>query len=133
MIRRPPRSTRTDTLFPYTTLIRSAHAAAVGDHLHHQLRFTVARTTGNGGADARCDRRIEEVDVETDVQVGVGIDAGQLLFHGPLHPDLVDVAHVVAVEAVLLDQALLAFVHRADPALAHLRQRAEERRVGEEW
>src|SRR3546814_6793984 len=29
MIRRPPRSTRTDTLFPYTTLFRSAKAAAV--------------------------------------------------------------------------------------------------------
>src|SRR3546814_4168214 len=29
MIRRPPRSTRTDTLFPYTTLFRSA--AAPGD------------------------------------------------------------------------------------------------------
>src|SRR3546814_12560326 len=29
MIRRPPRSTRTDTLFPYTTLFRSAgHVAA---------------------------------------------------------------------------------------------------------
>src|SRR3546814_9508953 len=26
MIRRPPRSTRTDTLFPYTTLFRSNHA-----------------------------------------------------------------------------------------------------------
>src|SRR3546814_3463813 len=26
MIRRPPRSTRTDTLFPYTTLFRSSHA-----------------------------------------------------------------------------------------------------------
>src|SRR3546814_14010735 len=26
MIRRPPRSTRTDTLFPYTTLFRSMHA-----------------------------------------------------------------------------------------------------------
>src|SRR3546814_4063659 len=25
MIRRPPRSTRTDTLFPYTTLFRSTH------------------------------------------------------------------------------------------------------------
>src|SRR3546814_13022877 len=25
MIRRPPRSTRTDTLFPYTTLFRSQH------------------------------------------------------------------------------------------------------------
>src|SRR3546814_6548250 len=28
MIRRPPRSTRTDTLFPYTTLFRSAQGAA---------------------------------------------------------------------------------------------------------
>src|SRR3546814_20707274 len=28
MIRRPPRSTRTDTLFPYTTLFRSAGAQA---------------------------------------------------------------------------------------------------------
>src|SRR3546814_9941155 len=28
MIRRPPRSTRTDTLFPYTTLFRSAPAPA---------------------------------------------------------------------------------------------------------
>src|SRR3546814_5851571 len=28
MIRRPPRSTRTDTLFPYTTLFRSARHAA---------------------------------------------------------------------------------------------------------
>src|SRR3546814_5065883 len=30
MIRRPPRSTRTDTLFPYTTLFRSDFAAAKG-------------------------------------------------------------------------------------------------------
>src|SRR3546814_2923146 len=29
MIRRPPRSTRTDTLFPYTTLFRSVDAADV--------------------------------------------------------------------------------------------------------
>src|SRR3546814_12446382 len=28
MIRRPPRSTRTDTLFPYTTLFRSANRLA---------------------------------------------------------------------------------------------------------
>src|SRR3546814_3231027 len=28
MIRRPPRSTRTDTLFPYTTLFRAVAAAA---------------------------------------------------------------------------------------------------------
>src|SRR3546814_2115243 len=29
MIRRPPRSTRTDTLFPYTTLFRSADATSM--------------------------------------------------------------------------------------------------------
>src|SRR3546814_12173974 len=32
MIRRPPRSTRTDTLFPYTTLFRSAAASIDLDH-----------------------------------------------------------------------------------------------------
>src|SRR3546814_17744130 len=34
MIRRPPRSTRTDTLFPYTTLFRSAGDEDVGLGLH---------------------------------------------------------------------------------------------------
>src|SRR3546814_13164181 len=31
MLRRPPRSTRTDTLFPYTTLFRSNFVAVVAD------------------------------------------------------------------------------------------------------
>src|SRR3546814_6368376 len=31
MIRRPPRSTRTDTRFPYTTLFRSRHPRGGGD------------------------------------------------------------------------------------------------------
>src|SRR3546814_13795975 len=35
MIRRPPRSTRTDTLFPYTTLFRSD--AAIDDQLVRRL------------------------------------------------------------------------------------------------
>src|SRR3546814_2036425 len=39
MIRRPPRSTRTDTLFPYTTLFRSAQ---------YKLRATSARFTEDG-------------------------------------------------------------------------------------
>src|SRR3546814_1049070 len=34
MIRRPPRSTRTDTLFPYTTLFRSGDDRALPHHLH---------------------------------------------------------------------------------------------------
>src|SRR3546814_8368324 len=35
MLRRPPRSTRTDTLFPYTTLFRSNHHA-LGPVEHRQ-------------------------------------------------------------------------------------------------
>src|SRR3546814_2873355 len=37
MIRRPPRSTRTDTLFPYTTLFRSATPASAA-RFRHRLR-----------------------------------------------------------------------------------------------
>src|SRR3546814_10049073 len=42
MIRRPPRSTRTDTLFPYTTLFRSARRRPQGDPMNrpaHLARF----------------------------------------------------------------------------------------------
>src|SRR3546814_3720576 len=39
MIRRPPRSTRTDTLFPYTTLFRSYHVRV----LKWSGRVTTAR------------------------------------------------------------------------------------------
>src|SRR3546814_8668180 len=38
MIRRPPRSTRTDTLFPDTTLFRSAAHAALRSHAHPRER-----------------------------------------------------------------------------------------------
>src|SRR3546814_12223149 len=54
MIRRPPRSTRTDTLFPYTTLFRS------GDEVGRQrqgrcgLRYELS---GWGSSDSRCRRR----------------------------------------------------------------------------
>src|SRR3546814_4742066 len=39
MIRRPPRSTRTDTLFPYTTLFRSSD---LRDHRRHHRRVLLA-------------------------------------------------------------------------------------------
>src|SRR3546814_10272584 len=45
MIRRPPRSTRTDTRFPYTTLFRACRVVGVAerlrrvrDRLHHAVR-----------------------------------------------------------------------------------------------
>src|SRR3546814_15050166 len=52
MIRRPPRSTRTDTLFPYTTLFRSARITNRGRR--HEGRRTMrslstpCRTTESG-------------------------------------------------------------------------------------
>src|SRR3546814_6980001 len=41
MIRRPPRSTRTDTLFPYTTLFRSI--IHMPSDRHHNLRGRLVR------------------------------------------------------------------------------------------
>src|SRR3546814_20077349 len=41
MIRRPPRSTRTDTLFPYTTLFRSAAAIAAIELFGHKAHGSV--------------------------------------------------------------------------------------------
>src|SRR3546814_7279295 len=45
MIRRPPRSTHTDTLFPYTTLFRSLVAHPLEDlergFLRHRARFAL--------------------------------------------------------------------------------------------
>src|SRR3546814_10018745 len=38
MLRRPPRSTRTDTLFPYTTLFRSWHRVAAARRHGADLR-----------------------------------------------------------------------------------------------
>src|SRR3546814_18811417 len=43
MIRRPPRSTRTDTLFPYTTLFRSPHRRPADRLPDHPRREAVAR------------------------------------------------------------------------------------------
>src|SRR3546814_3000439 len=42
MIRRPPRSTRTDTLFPYTTLFRSADRGCGADRDRGALAHEIA-------------------------------------------------------------------------------------------
>src|SRR3546814_14601239 len=53
MIRRPPRSTRTDTLFPYTTLFRSA---GMGQGVAHEVDAAAlpagAEHAGHGRLDA---------------------------------------------------------------------------------
>src|SRR3546814_8967865 len=47
MIRRPPRSTRTDTLFPYTTLFRSTGGTAIGAALIWALQPSVPNAAEN--------------------------------------------------------------------------------------
>src|SRR3546814_20957519 len=54
MIRRPPRSTRTDTLFPYTTLFRSfAPFFAERAHGRRLLRFGLDADADVGARDLR--------------------------------------------------------------------------------
>src|SRR3546814_8761163 len=64
MIRRPPRSTRTDTLLPYTTLFRSSlsqlpHGRGGGDGAVSgpadwtKVHWLAARAAGQGAADPR--------------------------------------------------------------------------------
>src|SRR3546814_10201804 len=53
MIRRPPRSTRTDTLFPYTTLFRSRYFKVVNQVAGREHRATLVAVVG----------RIEEFDL----------------------------------------------------------------------
>src|SRR3546814_5701238 len=48
MIRRPPRSTRTDTLFPYTTLFRSAASPASVRPRTRRPGRPAAQTSGDG-------------------------------------------------------------------------------------
>src|SRR3546814_1829383 len=54
MIRRPPRSTRTDTLFPYTTLFRSAQ----------QFAGLFIRSRGGGYDDIHASHLIDAVIVD---------------------------------------------------------------------
>src|SRR3546814_10975655 len=75
MIRRPPRSTRTDILFPYTTLFRSLAAViiAVGAADDRLQRLQPGQVDPDVLADLRPERRhhakagrrqVEQVDVE---------------------------------------------------------------------
>src|SRR3546814_5851915 len=96
MIRRPPRSTRTDTLFPYTTLFRSLleEVEPIGPVLHHAATLLHVLGMVVGRADL------------------VGIDMRELCIHPYLRvADLVErsghrAADTVSGQAFLIAHAL---------------------------
>src|SRR3546814_14922804 len=88
MIRRPPRSTRTDTLFPYTTLFRSLpiRPGAIA-HLAEDRRLRRAVGRGHECAPHDPDRLVDyPIDVAWHVEpvgpftIGIGEDERP---HGP--------------------------------------------------
>src|SRR3546814_7472997 len=75
MIRLPPRSTRTDTLFPYTTLVRSQ--AAEG-RARHQGRARRARRSGiRDAGDAAGERPMPRPQYFSGARVHEGGGAGR--------------------------------------------------------
>src|SRR3546814_8210887 len=69
MIRRPPRSTRTDTLFPYTTLFRSPGkrmANSPSSRNHGTTDSALGRARRCAGVDGRGPGRASAVDAADD-------------------------------------------------------------------
>src|SRR3546814_5342063 len=87
MIRRPPRSTRTDTLCPYTTLFRSARAPAqrvrpvAVEHVLAHIEVEGREVDGAEGVD----RLVEGVEVEVFyVLAHLAVELGQAVQHPAL-------------------------------------------------
>src|SRR3546814_11423874 len=74
MIRRPPRSTRTDTLFPYTTRFRSGPVAA-GD----TVRWIIGDTVSGSGATARVHILVKPT--RPDVSTNLVINTDRRTYH----------------------------------------------------
>src|SRR3546814_17034677 len=109
MIRRPPRSTRTDTLFPYTTLFRSAEGftdfrnigdltakdekLAFGD-VRLQKSGVLHKLSGNAYAGIKVDTHLLEPRLEA-IEVGARL-AVRDLFGGAIFGGGADMAEVGA-------------------------------------
>src|SRR3546814_19259676 len=74
MIRRPPRTTRTDTLFPYTTLVRSAGAEDGAEEIAAGPADDVGGTQGAVQAAAELDQHRV-----ADLVAVAGVDAVEMV------------------------------------------------------
>src|SRR3546814_19363927 len=94
MIRRPPRSTRTDTLFPYTTLVRSAERYLVHADIPGVDPKDIEITLEGGMLTIR-GSRTEEAKDEREGYRRVERFSGEFFRRFAL-PDVADVANVSA-------------------------------------
>src|SRR3546814_10779821 len=79
MLRRPPRSTRTDTLFPYTTLFRSTRFRAAGGLVGRWDRDVGAQAVDDEGAEREPQTLLQLRRLGEGSEVDVG---GELLGSG---------------------------------------------------
>src|SRR3546814_10644846 len=106
MIRRPPRSTRTDTLFPYTTLFRSVLDAA-------QVVPELAEAVSDCGLVLGCTARSRYVSLPAH-------DPGQAAQALIRQADVTPVALVLGRERTGLSHEALAQCHGAEIGRAHV-------------
>src|SRR3546814_8571618 len=104
MIRRPPRSTRTDTLFPYTTLFRSSNVVSLREQ-PRELRVSILPIERARGMRYRRAVGVEESGQlvrarrQAPASLGVGIEMAR---RGDRHQQLGDV-RVRSVAFAILD------------------------------
>src|SRR3546814_17778181 len=97
MIRRPPRSTRTDTLFPYTTLFRSQLVGDIPVVLDVDAELLVVRLHERGTIGKRC-RELDLVRLlEAFVHVEVVLRIRRVLLEGVVLDSLVLHTHLQRV------------------------------------
>src|SRR3546814_6067110 len=104
MIRRPPRSTRTDTLFPYTTLFRSRKNAA---------EVAVADRPVIGAA-------LEEWQAVGGVIADRKRVAGRLRFQEAIHRAVVDFAAATGVTVIGIGKLAVLEIRREIVGLQHV-------------
>src|SRR3546814_8495290 len=93
MYRRPPRSTRTDTLFPYTTLFRSTSAIQVGYELRINVRNNSGATILNG--------RAVRITGNIGNQPTIALDDGQGMIRGLTTEDIRSEEHTSELQSLM--------------------------------
>src|SRR3546814_7267623 len=108
MIRRPPRSTRTDTLLPYTTLFRST--APVGKHATGPGFEAQLLGIGIAGAEIAREFRRRPLGVDAE-HAGGGVLAEQCALRTAQYFDTIDIEHALGdvrracEEQIVFDEA----------------------------